>query len=362
MARESRRGAGTHRYTGRRRALPVWWHRRITWGKAVWRRLSPRPGIAHLVRAMQRFADRMGNQFAAAITYFSFLSLVPILMVSFSAAGFVLASRPDLLDGLKEQVVLLLGASFDDIIDKAVEQRYYVGAIGLLIALYSGLTWIGNVRDAVQAMWRPHWVRAKVAQQTFWADRLSDLISLAGLLVAMVITFSLTAVGTAAKELVVRLLGVGDIDWITTALDIGPFVVAICADVLIFAWSYTIMPFKGYRASRRTLLIGSVTMAVVFEVLKSALTLVVSRLSSSPTGAVFGVVIGLLIFFNLVARAFLMVAAWMGTAAEQPGDDEPGPAPEVTVVLRESPPRVRVPTALGAGAVLGWIYGRNRRR
>ena len=37
--------------------------------------------IAHVMRAAERFNDRMGNQFGAAITYFSFLSMIPILMV-----------------------------------------------------------------------------------------------------------------------------------------------------------------------------------------------------------------------------------------------------------------------------------------
>ncbi len=53
------------------------------------------PVIAHLLRAAERFNDRLGNQFGAAITYFSFLSMIPILMVSFAAAGFVLASAPN---------------------------------------------------------------------------------------------------------------------------------------------------------------------------------------------------------------------------------------------------------------------------
>lgn len=36
------------------------------------------PVIAHLLRAAERFNDRLGNQFGAAITYFSFLSMIPI--------------------------------------------------------------------------------------------------------------------------------------------------------------------------------------------------------------------------------------------------------------------------------------------
>lgn len=38
--------------------------------------------VAHIIRAAERFNDRLGNQFGAAITYFSFLSMIPILMVS----------------------------------------------------------------------------------------------------------------------------------------------------------------------------------------------------------------------------------------------------------------------------------------
>ena len=53
---------------------------------------AKRPMVAHLLRATERFNDRMGNQFGAAITYFSFLSLIPILMGAVAAAGYILAS------------------------------------------------------------------------------------------------------------------------------------------------------------------------------------------------------------------------------------------------------------------------------
>lgn len=61
--------------------------------------------VAHLIRATERFNDRMGNQFGAAITYFSFLSMIPILMVSFAAAGFVLASHPTLLQDIFTKIL-----------------------------------------------------------------------------------------------------------------------------------------------------------------------------------------------------------------------------------------------------------------
>lgn len=69
-------------------------------------RIQRQPVIAHLIRAAERFNDRLGNQFGAAITYFSFLSMIPVLMVSFAAAGFILASHPTLLEDIFNKILM----------------------------------------------------------------------------------------------------------------------------------------------------------------------------------------------------------------------------------------------------------------
>ena len=51
-------------------------------------RLRNRPQIAHLLRAVARYNERLGSQFAAAMTYFSVLALVPVLMFAFSHPRF----------------------------------------------------------------------------------------------------------------------------------------------------------------------------------------------------------------------------------------------------------------------------------
>ncbi|HGS7571931.1 TPA: YhjD/YihY/BrkB family envelope integrity protein, partial [Klebsiella pneumoniae] len=111
------------------------------------------PVIAHLLRAAERFNDRLGNQFGAAITYFSFLSMIPILMVSFAAAGFVLAWHPTLLQDIFDKILQnvsdpTLAATLKNTINTAVQQRTAVGLVGLLVALYSGINWMGNLREA----------------------------------------------------------------------------------------------------------------------------------------------------------------------------------------------------------------------
>ncbi len=106
----------------------------------------------------------MGNQFGAAITYFSFLSMIPILMVSFAAAGFVLASHPTLLQDIFNKILTnvsdqTLATTLKSTINTAVQQRTTVGIVGLLIALYSGVNWMGNLREAIRAQSRDVWER-----------------------------------------------------------------------------------------------------------------------------------------------------------------------------------------------------------
>ena len=55
------------------------------------------PWLDHLVRAGARYTDHHGNHYAAAITYFRILSLVPLLMIAFAVAAYVLFFNPNLL-------------------------------------------------------------------------------------------------------------------------------------------------------------------------------------------------------------------------------------------------------------------------
>ena len=62
------------------------------------KRIASKKSVKHLIAAITRYGDRLGSQFAGAMTYFSFLSLVPILMVGFAVGGIVLRQQPGVAD------------------------------------------------------------------------------------------------------------------------------------------------------------------------------------------------------------------------------------------------------------------------
>ena len=113
--------------------------------------------LDHLSRTGERYFQQRGNHFAAAVTFFSVLTAVPLLMVAFGAAGYVLWLNPTLLDDLRDAITAAVPGALSDavipFIDEAVAQRNAVAGLGLLAALWSGIWWTSNLREAVSAQW-----------------------------------------------------------------------------------------------------------------------------------------------------------------------------------------------------------------
>jgi len=290
----------------------------VEWFRAI-------PAVAHFIRAGERFNDRLGSQFGAAITYFSFLSLIPILMVSFAGVGFVLASNPDLLAKLINTIVSnisdpSLAATLKSTVNTAIQQRTTVGLTGLLVALYSGISWMGNLREAIRAQSRDVWERAPQDEEKIWFKYSRDFISLTGLVLALIITLSLTSIAGAAQAAIVRALGLEGIEWLRPAMTLIALSISIFANYLLFLWIFWILP--RHKPRKKALFRGTLLAAIGFEVIKFIMTLTLPKLASSPSGAAFGSVLGLMAFFYFFARLTLFCAAWIATA-QYKNDPEP---------------------------------------
>lgn len=283
----------------------------VTWFTSI-------PWVAHIIRAIERFNDRLGSQFGAAITYFSFLSLIPILMVSFAAVGFVLASNPDLLTQLINKIVNNisepdLANTLQNTVNTAVKQRTTVGLTGLAIALYSGVSWVGNLREAILAQARDVWERNPQDIEKIHFRYLRDFIALFGLLAALAITLSLTAVAGSAQKIIVHALGLDHIGWLRLVLTTITPIISIIANYLLFLWIFWLMP-NDKPGHKKALLRGTLMAAIGFEAIKFVMTMILPRIASSPSGAAFGSVISLMAFFYLFAQLILFCAAWIATA------------------------------------------------
>lgn len=280
------------------------------------------PIVAHLLRTVERFNERMGNQFGAAITYFSFLSLIPMLMVSFAAGGYILAEHPTLLEDIFAKILsnvsdATLAATLQNTINIAIQQRTTVGLVGLLIALYSGINWMGNLREAVRAQTRETWERPEQDKEKIWTKYFRDFIYLTGMLVAIILTLIITSISGSAQSLIISFLHLESIEWLRPTWHLVGLAISIFANYLLFFWIYWRLPY--HRPPKKALIRGTLIAAIGFEVIKMVMTYSLPKLVSSPSGAAFGSVLGLMAFFYFFARLTLLCAAWIGTA-EYPED------------------------------------------
>ncbi|MBJ8338491.1 inner membrane protein YhjD [Antrihabitans sp. YC3-6] len=324
-----------------------------------------RPWLDHLIRAAGRFQQQRGDYYAAGITYFTVLALFPLLMVGFSAAGFVLVGNPDLLDTVREKVTENVDGSMGDqlksLIDQAIDSRTGVGVIGLLGALYAGLGWMANLRAALTEQWDQ-----KHEPDNFVKTKIVDLGALVGLALALVVSLGLSAIssGAVGKRLL-ALVNLDEVPGVGIVLRVVSIALALLASWAVFVWVIARLPREPVtiKSAMRAALLA----AVFFEIFKQIATFYLKSVLGSPAGAAFGPIIGIMVFSFFTARIILFATAWAATADENLA---------MVAVLPPDPavisPRVEVRTGpsvaggialVGAGALaaLG-ISGARKRR
>ena len=309
--------------------------------------------LDHLVRAGTRYTDRHGDDYAAAVTYFSVLSLVPLLMVAFAAAGFALGARPELLERLENEITTAapggLGDTLNSVINQAISSAATVGFFGLLAALYSGIGWMSNLRDAVSEQWGHVPKRPPIVKRVLF-----DLLTLLGLGLALAVTFALTGLLSGFAGTVLVLLGLAERAGAEALLTLLGVLTGLAANWLIFAWVIARLPRE--HAALRSTAKAAVLGAVGFEVLKQGMAIYLQTITRTPSGAVFGSTLGLLVFVYYASRFVLFVTAWAATSRENQSQ-EPVAVPGPAVIRTE----VVVAPDRAAGARPG-CSGRGRRR
>jgi membrane protein len=325
--------------------------------------------IAHIRRAVQRYNGRFGYQFGAGVAYFSVLAVIPVVMVAFSIMGFFLVElRPDLITKVANLVTSQFRGVDPATIDAieaaitAILQNYTsIGVVGLIAGLYSGATWMGHLRNAIDAQWRIDF-DAERDKTPYPLKVAVNLIRMAGLLVAIGITFGLATISTNLAQQIATWLGFGD-SWITSALlrVLAP-ILSVLAGWLTFCYIYLVVPRQ--RESWRFVRVGALFGAFGLFILQYGTALIIGALSGNAAAAVFGPVIVVMLFFNLFAQLILIIAAWIATWDEPAFIDLEESRVRFALTPAEpvvsGPPTVAEENAqravqLGIGA--GWVTG-----
>ncbi|MDR1790858.1 MAG: YihY/virulence factor BrkB family protein [Propionibacteriaceae bacterium] len=281
--------------------------------RARWEWFCQLSVVAHLIRAVRRYFSRNGAQFAAGIAYYSVVAVVPVCMLAFSILGMTLTViQPAWLANIESTIRSILAqqpeltAQILDAITKALHSWTAVGVTGLVVALWIGSAWMGNLKRAFRVLLRPK-LGEPEPKLPFWLEIPVNLGILVLLFLGVLATFFASAVTLSLSGQ----LGIPRVFSVITSVVVG-FGLFL---MILRLFSVEKLPFWHLAQ-------GSIIGAVGLGVLQLMTTWIIQIFSNNVSAATFGSVIVLMIFMNLFASLILLVAAWVGTCRVTPDVDE----------------------------------------
>lgn len=282
-------------------------------------KLKAKPAVAHILRMLARYGNRLGNQFAGAITYFSVLALVPILMFAFALVGmtvtvFMPSGMEEITRIVGEQLAGMPARdSILAVIEDALNNWAGIGLIGLLSAGYSGAGWISNLKSAVRTQLALD-LEEKEPKDNIVVETLKNFAALLVLLLLFVLMAALSTVATTLRQLLVDALNLDAVPGAETALRLLPVLASLLTAWVLFMFLFRALPTREQRPAGKVMRRGALIGAVGMVILQYLAGLLMSSFSGNPAAALFGPVIVIMLLFNLLFRLILYVAAWVATA------------------------------------------------
>ena len=280
------------------------------------------------LRAMQQYNLQRGPLLSAGIGFNMFFSITGLLTTGFSIAGLLLRGQPALLDRIVSSVSsaapgLLKTDGREGLV--APEELLnpdglgWTAVIAAAVTVVTSLRWIGGMRGGLRII---HELPPLTMNPLLLKLKEAGILLLLG--VALVLSAGASLVfGTAAGWVTEQLRLDALLSWpLTTSIKIGV--------PLVLAWVTAIIMFRlagGLRLSRRALLEGTILAALGTGVLQIFSAELLASAGRNPILAPFAIIIGLLIWFNLVSQVYLLAAAWSKVREE---DLRRAPAGKIT--------------------------------
>lgn len=334
-----------------------------------------RPLLDHTVRMVQHYGQVRGSLQAGAVTYFAFLSVFPILALSFAVVGMIARVFPDAESGLVEAIGQILPGMVGDgagqiSLDTIRDSAPGIASVGLVAVLYSGLGWLSAMRTALLTVFeKPHDERP-----SFVLGKLRDLAAMAVLGLVLLLSVGVSSVVTTLSTEILEALGLDA--GLAPVLWVLALVVGLAASALLFFTFFKLLGDPD--APTRSLWAGALLGAIGFEALKQLSRFLLASTTEQPAFQAFGIALILVVWINYFSRVVMYAASWAHTTVASRAIRDAAAAEEVAQVTPE-PVEVVVPRpsdlderkdtakAFAAGAASGLalvalLRGRSRSR
>ena len=291
--------------------------------------LKKLPGVGPLVtrlmathawRSYERLDRVKWTRLAAAMTFISFVALFPLITVAAAIAAATLDK--DGQEKLQEKIAEQVPGIADQLdIGGLVDNAGTVGLIAGALLLFTGIGWVGSMRECLRAVWE-----LPDDEENPLLRKVKDGGVLVGLGGAVLVTLAASTVASSAVGWTARQFGIDEDGWGGVLLQTAAFAVAVLADFLLLLYVLTLLP--GVQPARRRLVVAALIGAAGFELLKLLLSGYMQGVASKSMYGAFGVPIALLLWINFTSKLLLYCAAWTATQHEEPAGSEESAEPD----------------------------------
>ncbi|WP_306919716.1 MULTISPECIES: YihY/virulence factor BrkB family protein [unclassified Arthrobacter] len=269
------------------------------------------------IRTFQHYGRQHGPLMSAGIGFRMFFSITGLLATGFALAGLALRGQPALLERVVSSVAtsapgLLKVDGGEGLVDPQdllnPDGLGWAASIAAVVTVVTSLGWIGGVRDGIRGVMGlgPRKINPILL-------KVHDVGTLLLLGVALVISAGASLVFGIAAGWVAEQLSLDP-------LVAGPLTTSVKIAVpLLLAWATALIMFRlaaGAKLARRSLLEGTILAALGTGMLQIFSAELLAGAGRNPILAPFAIIIGLLIWFNLVSQVYLIAAAWAALREE----------------------------------------------
>jgi membrane protein len=268
------------------------------------------------------FTDYRGFLLAAGLSFQSIFAVFAGIWVGFATAGLILKNNQYLSDAffttLSRSVPgLLTWEGTKGVIEPdqlmQVEILSWTGALAAVGLLFTAVGWLSSARDAVRALFNLPGERLN-----FLLLKLKDFGLMIGFGVALIVSSALLVFSTQALDQALGWLGLrGDSVLSSTLGRIVGLLLMLLLDTVVLGVLYRVL--SGLKIPLRRLIVGSLLGAIALGVLKVLGGALLGGAGRNPLLASFALIIGLLIWFNLICVVILLGASWIAVGMADAG-------------------------------------------
>ncbi|PJA26632.1 MAG: hypothetical protein CO189_09885 [candidate division Zixibacteria bacterium CG_4_9_14_3_um_filter_46_8] len=248
---------------------------------------------------------------AAAISFYAVLSIIPLLLVFVSVAGYILNSSEKAFDDVTKFLLAIIPSSTTSIIaflEDFMRKKEVFGALGIIGLIWAASRIFAAVENSVNAVWKVEDGRP------FWKSKILSMILVPISILTLILSLMLTAIYAFASQRPVPIINISlsEIGLLSKMIQI---VLPVIVSMVLFTLIYKFMPYRY--VPLLSAIVGAFFAAVFWEVAKILFDVYISNYTDySKVYGSFGTLV-VAVFWIYYSAFILLLGAEIGWAFDE---------------------------------------------